>query len=126
MTAGTVRAVRGAIQVERDDPQVVHAATGELVAEVIRRNGLRADDVISMLFTVTPDLNSCFPAAAVRAFGLTDVPLMCATEIGVPNAMRRVVRLMAHVYTDRPRAAIEHVYLHGARSLRPDLQRRAG
>lgn len=119
----TVRAIRGAVQVDRDDPAVIHAATGELVAEVLRRNGLTADDVISVLFTVTPDLVSCFPAAAARSAGLSDVPLMCATEIDVEHALGRVVRLMAHVHTARPRSAIEHVYLRGARALRPDLER---
>lgn len=123
--SGSVRAVRGAVQVDRDDPGLINAATSELVTEVIRRNALSADDVISMFFTVTPDLSSCFPAAAARELGLTDVPLMCATEIGVPGAMERVVRLLAHVYSDRPRSRIEHVYLAGARRLRPDLERPA-
>ena len=113
--------MRGATQVDRDDPGVIAAATRELLAEVIGRNDLRADDLISVVFTVTPDLTSGFPAAAARELGLTDVPLLCATEIGVPNAMRRVVRLLAHIESDRPRSAIRHVYLRGAAGLRPDL-----
>ncbi len=116
-----VRAVRGAIQVGRDDPVAIADGTAELLAEVIGRNDVGAEDIISVVFTVTPDLTSGFPAAAARALGLTDVPLLCATEIGVPGALARVVRLLAHVETDRPRSAIRHVYLGGAAALRPDL-----
>jgi chorismate mutase len=118
---GSVRAVRGAIQVDRDDPEVIFQDTGELIVEIIRRNGLHNEDFISVIFTVTPDIASSFPAAAARGLGLTEVPMLCATEIGVPNAMERVVRLLAHVETDRPRSAIKHVYLRGAAQLRPDL-----
>ncbi len=88
---------------------------------VLDANDLRSDDVISILLTATPDLRSAFPAAAVRAIGITDVPLMCAQEIAVADAMPRVIRLMAHVATDRPRAEIRHVYLHGTTVLRDDL-----
>lgn len=119
-----VRAVRGAIQIDRDDPEVIFADTGELLMEVIRRNGLALPDIISVFFTMTPDLGSCFPAAAVRDLGLTDIPMMCAAEIDVPNAMRRVIRLLAHINTDQPQSAIEHVYLRGAVALRPDLESR--
>lgn len=116
-----VRAVRGAIQVDRDDPELIYKHTGELIVEVLRRNELALDDLISVFFTVTPDLVSTFPATGARGFGLTEVPMLCATEIGVPNAMERVIRLLAHVQTNRPRSAIEHVYLRGAAKLRPDL-----
>lgn len=116
-----VRAVRGAVQVDRDDPSLLTAATRELLAEVIRRNDLDADDLISVVFTVTPDLVSGFPAAAARGLGLTDVPLLCATEIAVPGGMERVIRLLAHIQSDRPRSEIQHVYLRGAARLRPDL-----
>lgn len=119
--ATTVRAVRGAIQIDRDDPADIFTGTGELVAEVMRRNDLGADDIISVLFTMTPDLASDFPAVAARDVGLHEVPLMCATEIAVPNALPRVIRLLAHVQVDRPRSAIQHVYLRGAARLRPDL-----
>jgi chorismate mutase len=85
------------------------------------RNDLTTEDVISVLFTVTPDLTSEFPALAARKTGFHAVPLMCATEIGVPGAMPRVVRLMAHVDTDRSRSQIQHVYLRGAAALRLDI-----
>jgi chorismate mutase len=121
-----VRAVRGAIQVERDDPGIIFTETCALVLEVIRRNGVAIDDIISIFFTVTADLKSGFPAAAARAVGLTDVPMLCAAEIDVPNSMERVIRLLAHIQTDRS-ASVEHVYLGGAVRLRPDLaQRRRG
>lgn len=116
-----VLAVRGAIQLGRDDPAEVATGTRELLTEVLRRNGFDADDLISIVFTVTPDLTSCFPAGAARDLGLTDVPLLCATEIAVPGALPRVVRLLAHVESDHPRAAVRHVYLRGAAQLRPDL-----
>ena len=116
-----VRAVRGAIQVERDDPAVIVADTALLLTEVVCRNEIDIDDFISVVFTVTPDLASEFPATAARDLGLVDVPLLCATEIPVPDAMERVVRLLAHIETDRPRSAVEHVYLRGAARLRPDL-----
>jgi chorismate mutase len=116
-----VRAVRGAIQIDRDDPDVIHAETTALLTEIMRRNDLTADDIISVVFTVTPDLASAFPAGAARDLGLTEVPLLCATEIGVPGALERVIRLLAHIQTDLPPGGIEHVYLRGAAQLRPDL-----
>lgn len=116
-----VRAVRGAIQVDRDDPADILAGTRELVSEVLARNDLAEPDLISIVFTLTPDLTSCFPAAAARELGLADVPLLCATEVDVPGAMPRVVRLLAHVESDRPRSAVRHIYLRGATRLRPDL-----
>ncbi|HEX6358908.1 chorismate mutase [Actinophytocola sp.] len=113
--------MRGAIQVDRDDPADVLAATRELLAEVVRGNSLDPADLISIMFTVTPDLTSCFPARAARDLGLHDVPLLCATEVDVPGALPRVVRLLAHVESDRPRSAVRHIYLRGAVRLRPDL-----
>ena len=117
----TVRAIRGAIQIDADDRDAILEGTAELVAAVMSRNDLAADDVISVLFTVTPDLTAEFPALAARKTGFHAVPLMCATEIPVPGAMPRVVRLMAHVDTDRPRSEIQHVYLRGAAALRLDI-----
>lgn len=116
-----VRAVRGAIQVDEDDRQQVLDATTELLEAVLARNALAHDDLISVLFTATPDLRSEFPAYAARQMGITDVPLMCASEIDVPGAMPRVLRLLAHVETDLPRADLRHVYLRGAAQLRTDL-----
>jgi chorismate mutase len=116
-----VRAVRGATQVDADQRDQVLDATTELLTEVLRRNGLDNEDLISVVFTATPDLRSEFPAYAARAMGITDVPLLCAAEIDVPGAMPRVLRLLAHVETERPRADLRHVYLRGAAALRTDL-----
>ncbi|SHK49452.1 chorismate mutase [Pseudonocardia thermophila] len=117
----TVRAIRGAIQVDADTREDILAGAAELVTAVLERNDLTSDDIISILFTATPDLTAEFPAYAARLLGLTDVPLMCACEIAVPGAMPRVLRLLAHVDTPRPRAEIRHVYLRGAAALRTDL-----
>ena len=117
----TVRAIRGAIQVDGEDRDAILEGTAELVSAVMSRNDLTTDDVISVLFTVTPDLTSEFPALAARKLGFHAVPLMCATEIPVKGAMPRVVRLMAHVESERPRAQIQHVYLRGAAALRQDI-----
>src|SRR5881392_1153786 len=116
-----VRAVRGAIQIDADDRDQILDATTELLQEVLKRNHLAPDDLISVVFTATPDLRSEFPAYAARQMGITDVPLLCAAEIDVPGAMPRVLRLLAHVETDLPRADIRHVYLRGAAALRTDL-----
>ena len=116
-----VRAVRGAIQVDADTRDDILTGAAELVRVVIDRNHLAADDFISIIFTATPDLTADFPAYAARLMGLTDVPLLCATEISVPGAMPRVLRLLAHVETDLSRMAVHHVYLRGAAALRTDL-----
>ncbi|MDK1475648.1 chorismate mutase [Streptomyces sp. 549] len=116
-----VRAVRGAVQLERDDAGEMHARVAELLAAVLERNALGTDDLISIWFTATPDLRSDFPAAAARSTGLADVPLICAQELDIPGAMPRVVRLLAHVETDLPRTAVSHVYLGAAAALRKDI-----
>ena len=117
----TVRAIRGATQVDGYGREEILEGTAELVSEVMSRNELTPQDVISVLFTATHDLTAEFPALAARKTGFHAVPLMCATEIPVPGAMPRVVRLMAHVDTDRPRSEIQHVYLRGAAALRLDI-----
>lgn len=116
-----VRAVRGAVQVDDDDRELILDGIRELVTVVMERNGLQPDDLISVVFTATPDLRAEFPAYAARQLGITDVPFLCATEIDVPGAMPRVLRLLAHVETERPRSQLRHVYLRGAAALRTDL-----
>ena len=117
----TVIAIRGAIQIDADERDAILEGTAELVSAVMSRNDLTPDDVISVLFTSTPDLVAEFPALAARKLGFHAVPLMCSVEISVPGAMPRVVRLMAHVDTDKTRAEIQHVYLRGAVGLRQDI-----
>ena len=116
-----VRAVRGAIQVDVDERDEVLAATTELLTAVLERNQLTPEDLISVVFTATPDLRAEFPAYAARQMGITDVPLLCAAEIDVPGAMPRVLRLLAHVETTLTRHEVRHVYLRGAAGLRTDL-----
>jgi len=116
-----VRAVRGAIQVARDDRDDILDAVAEMITAVLDRNDLDPDALISVVFTATPDLTAEFPAYAARRLGITDVPLLCASEVDVPGAMPRVVRLLAHVETELPRSALRHVYLRGAQALRTDL-----
>ncbi len=116
-----VRAIRGAVQVDANEREAILEGTTELVSEVMTRNGLVTDDVISVLFTATQDLTAEFPALAARKIGFGEVPMMCATEIPVPGALPRVVRLMMHVETGRSRHEIQHVYLRGAAALRLDI-----
>ena len=116
-----VRAVRGATQLEVDEREHLLERVAELIRAVLEANDLGQEDLISILFTVTADLSSEFPAVAGRQVGLVDVPLICAQEIDVPGALPRVVRMMVHAETDRDRDKIQHVYLHGATALRPDL-----
>lgn len=116
-----VRAIRGAIQIEANDRDAILAGTSELVGAVLARNDVDPADLISIIFTATTDLTAEFPAYAARLMGLSDVPLLCTTEIAVPGAMPRVLRLLAHVESGRQRSEIRHVYLGGAAKLRTDL-----
>jgi chorismate mutase len=113
-------ALRGAITVDRNDSDSILEGTTELVREVMERNRLSPDDMVSCIFTCTDDLNADFPAVAARRLGLDGVPLLCAREIDVPGAMPRVIRLLLHCYTGE--AGPQHVYLRDARALRRDLE----
>jgi chorismate mutase len=116
-----LRALRGATTVERNDAAEIVAATDELVREVLGRNSLRHEDLVSCIFTCTADLNAEFPAVAARELGLSDVPLLCAQEIEVPGALPRVIRMLLHCYADDA-AQARHVYLREATALRRDLE----
>ena len=116
-----VRALRGATTVDEDTPEQVTERVTTLLQEMFARNDVHHDDLISILFTVTEDISSIFPATAARTIGLGDVPLMCAREIPVPGAMPRCVRVMAHLESDKARSELHHVYLEQAKSLRDDL-----
>ena len=123
MAVRAVRAVRGATQLESDLREHMLDRVAEMVLDVMEVNGLVVDDFISVIFTATGDLHAEFPAYAARRLGFGDVPLICARELEIEGSMPRVVRMMAHVETDLPRADITHVYLHGAANLRRDLTR---
>jgi chorismate mutase len=116
-----VRAARGAIVVSEDIAASVHASTGRLLEALLHRNQVAHDDLISILFTVTDDLRSAFPAEAARRMGMGDVPLLCAREIPVEGAMPSVVRVLMHFHSERALDEVTHVYLDGAEKLRDDL-----
>ena len=116
-----VRAIRGAIQLDRDEAEHMHEKVAELLTAILERNNLAVDDLISVIFTATPDLHSDFPAVGARKIGITDVPLICAQELDVPGALPRVVRILAHAETSLGKGDISHVYLGAAASLRKDI-----
>jgi chorismate mutase len=114
-------AVRGATTVEGGDREALLERTSELLTELLRRNDLEHDQLVSIIFTATEDLTSEFPAVAARQLGLGDVPLLCARELAVEHGNPATVRVLIHCYSTRPRASLRHVYLHRARHLRDDL-----
>ena len=116
-----VRGLRGATTVVEDTAEEVMKATAELLEVMMERNGLSRDDLITIIFTATPDITSEFPAAAARSIGISDIPLLCASEIDVKGAIPRVIRVLMHIYTDKDNDALRHVYLRDARPLRTDL-----
>jgi chorismate mutase len=116
-----VRGIRGATVVAADDRDLILAGTKELLETVITANDIAVDDIASIMFTMTPDLQSAYPAQAARWLGWDDTPLLGAVETEVPGGLPRCIRVLMHVNTDRAAATIQHVYLHGAQILRPDL-----
>jgi len=113
-------AVRGAAQAEANEPEAILAATEALMREVLDRNDLAPEALVSCLFTTTDDLDAEFPAVAARNLGLDSVPLLCAREIDVPGAMPRVIRVMVHCYAPVGHEPA-HVYLGATQELRSDL-----
>ncbi len=120
--AARIRGIRGAIDVAADTRESIQDAVAALISAIECRNRLGADDIISAIFTTTPDLTSMFPALAAREAGWRDVPLLCATEIDVPGALPRCLRVLVHVELPRERQ-VEHIYLGRAEVLRPDLRK---
>ena len=114
-------ALRGANSVEANEAQAILDATDELMRELMARNELEADAMVSCIFTLTDDLDAEFPAVAARRLGLDRVPLLCAREIPVPGSLPRVIRVMVHYYADEDHEP-QHVYLGDARALRADLE----
>jgi chorismate mutase len=117
-----VKALRGAITVSANTAEEIAAATQELLGCLVERNTLQTDEIVSVFFTLTPDLNAAFPARAARDMGW-DVPLLDMVEIDVPGALPRCLRVLVHVEVDRP---VRHAYLREARTLRPDLEDEGG
>jgi chorismate mutase len=121
MSEQRIWAVRGAVQVDRNDADAIVGATEELIGELMRRNGLPAERMVSCIFTVTSDLDAEFPAVAARRLGLDSVPLLCATEVDVPGAMPRVIRVLVHFYAGVEHGPV-HTYLGETHALRADLE----
>ena len=115
------RGVRGAITADENTRESILVATRQLLALMIRRNDIQADDVASATFSLTSDLNAVFPALAARQLGWLHVPLICTQEVDVPGSLRKCVRVLLHWNTDKPQDQIHHVYAKNAKSLRPDL-----
>lgn len=116
-----MRALRGAITVDVDEPGEIRRRTVDLLTTLFERNDLSLDDVISIFFTATEDLKSLPPAAGARGFGLVDVPLLCAQEMPTDGGLNRCIRLMLHIESDRAKTELRHVFLREATTLRPDL-----
>jgi chorismate mutase len=116
-----VRAIRGAVQLDEDGRDHLLASVDELIREILAQNELATDDLVSMIFTATPDLHSEFPALAARQLGIGDVPLLCAQELDIDGSMPRVIRVLVHAETDLAKTDVRHVYLRGAAALRRDL-----
>lgn len=119
----SIRAIRGATTVEVDSRAAIEEAVVELLNAVMVENQISEEDLISILFTATPDLKSEFPATAARKVGLKDTPLICALELDIEGALPRTIRLIAHVESTRGKAEIAHIYLRGATALRKDLNK---
>lgn len=116
-----VRGIRGAVQATANSKEAIYEASSALIKEILERNQLDQEQIISIFVTSTPDLNADFPAYAIRSYGLDRVPVLGATELAVPGAMMRLIRMMLHVEIDMPRDKIRHVYLGPTAKLRSDL-----
>ncbi|QGG49418.1 chorismate mutase [Heliorestis convoluta] len=115
------RGLRGAISVEENTKEAIHEATRKLLLEMMRANDVQIEDIASVIFTATADLNADFPAYVAREMGFQSVPLLCAREMDVPGAMERCIRLLMHVNTTKKQEEVLHIYLGEAAKLRPDL-----
>ncbi len=117
-----VRGIRGATSCVENSSAEILAATRELLLEIFAQNDLTDfSEVVSAIFTTTPDLNASFPAEAARDLGMSQVPLLCASEIAVPTGLPRVIRILLHVNTEKSQQEMKHVYQRDARALRKDI-----
>ena len=116
-----VRALRGATTIESDTTDQIRTRTIELLEQMLERNGVNHDDIISVLFTATDDIHSMFPASAARDIGFGDIPLICARELDIKDATPLCIRVLMHLNTTVSRSDLRHVYLEGASGLRDDL-----
>ncbi|MCY3861855.1 MAG: chorismate mutase [bacterium] len=119
--SSAVRALRGATTIDVDTAEHMEERIVALLSEMFERNDIHHSDLISVVFTATSDINSAFPAAAARKFGLGDVPLLCAQELDIEDGTPLCLRVLIHLTTERGRDELHHIYLEGARGLRDDL-----
>ena len=119
----TCRGIRGAITAENNTAEDIHTASVTLLNHMIKANKIEEDDIVSILFSVTEDLNATFPARAARDMGLTDTPLLCFHEMKVPDGLEKCIRILMHVNSNKSIKDIEHCYLEGAAKLRPDISK---
>ena len=117
----TCHGIRGATSVEANTSQAIVSATRELLERIVAANTLQANEIASVIFTATPDLNAAYPACAAREMGWVNVPLLCMQEMAVVGSLPRCIRVLMHWNTDLPASQIRHVYLGAAQILRPDL-----
>jgi len=115
-----VRGIRGATVAAENTKEAILSATRELLLAMIDANDIQPDDIASAWFTTSPGLNADYPALAARALGWNEVALLCAHEMDVPHGLKKCIRIMIHLNTDKPARAIKHIYLGAAASLRPD------
>jgi chorismate mutase len=119
-----LRGIRGAITVDKNAKKAVISATEELLKQMVEINRIKTDDIASVIFSTTVDLDAVFPAAAARNLGWIYTPLLCTHEIDAPGGVKRCIRVLMHVNTLKPQKAMRHVYLRGAEVLRPDLSKK--
>jgi chorismate mutase len=117
-----IRGIRGAITVSGNTKAEIFVATKKLLKEMVKKNKIKVNDVASVFFSATSDINADFPSKAARSIGWTLTPLICMNEIDVPGALKKCIRVLMHVNSDLPQAGIKHVYLGGAKTLRPDIK----
>tara|TARA_B100001029_G_C14967621_1_gene398262 strand:- start:165 stop:533 length:369 start_codon:yes stop_codon:yes gene_type:complete len=113
--------IRGATTIDKNDSEMIIKGSEQLLSEIIKLNNIESTDIASIIFSTTKDLNAEYPAVAARNIGLVNVALMCTHEMDVPNRLEKCVRILLHVNVEQGYNNIKHVYLKGAKSLRPDL-----
>lgn len=116
-----MRGIRGAVTIKDNSPKAIREATKDLLSLIAAENKITSRDIISIIFTVTSDLDAAFPAEAARELGWNLVPLLCATEIPVPGSLEKCIRVLVHAYMSCSQEEVRHIYLGGAVKLRPDL-----
>lgn len=116
-----VRGIRGATTVENNDKREILDASAQMLEKIISENEINIDDIVSIIFTITPDLTKAFPAAAAREMGIVNVPLLDMSEPEIDGALKMCIRILMHVNTEKNNCDMKHIYLKGAKVLRPDL-----